>query len=52
MWETTPPDLCIPGIGMRPDFQELAVLSMMSNCGDLLMSGSVLFPIFMLLLSS
>lgn len=35
MWETTPPDLCIPGIGIRPDFQELAMLSMMSNCGDL-----------------
>lgn len=23
------------GIGIRPDFQELAMLSMMSNCGDL-----------------
>lgn len=30
-----PPDLCIPGIGIRPDFQELAMLSMMADCGDL-----------------
>lgn len=30
-----PSDLCIPGICIRPDFQELEILSMMANCRNL-----------------